>query len=323
MMEAQRYPDDYDGVVSGAHGGDWMSMMSTEAWGATRMLASGRLTDGQALTLNAAVLKSCDERDGLKDGQIDDPRVCTFDPKVLQCAPGQSVSDTCLSEAQVAAVKEIYAGPRYKSNGRPVSPGYALGSEANWTHGSPMGNPEGGSFYDFYRLILKHDPKFDIRNLDWDKDIDLGRVQYGKVFNATSPNLSRFKARGGKLIFYHGWADALITPYNSIDYYERLQKRMGSTKDFARLFMIPGMGHCAGGPMANVDWLTAIEDWVEHGKNPDGKTPQTTLIATGTIGDTPRSRPLCPYPSTEKYRGSGDINDARNFTCVQPGRATH
>lgn len=316
MMEAQRYPDDYDGIVAGAHGGDWMRMMSTEAWGATRILASGRLTDGQLLSLKAAVLKSCDGRDGLKDGQIDNPKACKFDPKILQCAPGKPVTDSCLSKAQVSAVTAIYSGPRYRSSGRSVSPGYALGSEGNWNHGSPMGNPEGGSFYDFYRLILKRDPKFDIRDLDWNKDIDQGRAEYGEIFDATDTDLSGFKARGGKLILYHGWADPLITPYLSIDYYMRLQQRMGSTADFARLFMIPGMGHCAGGPLANVDWLSAIDNWVANGTNPDGRTTQTTLIATGTIGDKRRSRPLCPYPSTAKYLGSGDINLASSFACT-------
>jgi feruloyl esterase len=319
LMEAQRFPDDYDGIVAGSHGGDWLGMMSSEAWGANAMRKAGKLTDAQALALNAAAVKSCDAIDGLVDGQIDDPRRCRFDPAVAQCRPGQTNTPTCLTTAQVAAVRAVYAGPHTKA-ARPLSPGYARGSEANWTAASPMAQAEGGSFADFFRLIFKQDPTFEISQLEWNADIDAARAQLSSTFDAVDPDLSKFEARKGKLIFYHGWSDALITPFMSVAYAERLQATMGKerTDRFARLFMVPGMGHCVGGPMSNVDWLSAIDNWVDQGVNPDGRTPATTLIGAGTLGGVARTRPLCAYPEVEKYKGSGDINSASNFRCAAP-----
>ncbi|MGH8780461.1 tannase/feruloyl esterase family alpha/beta hydrolase [Paraburkholderia sp.] len=324
MMEAQRYPTDYDGIVSGSHGGDWLGMMSSEAWAGVSVLKNNRaggMTTAQLTALNAAVVHSCDAKDGIVDGQIDDPRKCSFDPATLQCGATGADPATCLSAAQVQSAKDIYAGPKRTDTGASVSPGYALGSEGNWsTTWNATTQLQSGSYYDFFRLILKNDPNFDILTLDWNTDIDSGRANYGDIYDAVDPDLSQFKANNGKLIMYHGWADPLISPYLSVAAWGRMQDEMGQSQvaQFARLFMVPDMAHCGGGPIGTADWLTAIDNWAGKGIAPDATGSASTIVGTGTLNGVPRSRPLCPYPMVEKYKGSGDINQAANFTCGAP-----
>ncbi|MEQ5843758.1 tannase/feruloyl esterase family alpha/beta hydrolase [Paraburkholderia acidicola] len=324
MMEAQRYPDDYDGIVAGSHGGDWLGMMSSEAWAGVSVLKNNRaggMTAAQLAAFNRAVISACDAKDGLVDGQIDDPRQCSFDPAILQCgAPGSNPA-TCLTPAQVQSAKDIYAGPKRQDTGASVSPGYAVGSEGGWaTTWNSTTSLQSGSYYDFFRLILKGNPNFDILTLNWDTDIDAGRSQYGSIYDAINPDLSAFQANKSKLIMYHGWADPLISPYLSIASWGRIQDAMGTStvNQFARLYMVPGMGHCTGGPIGTVDWLTPLENWVEKGIAPDATSAASTIVGSGTTNGVARSRPLCPYPTVEKYKGNGDINSASNFTCVSP-----
>ena len=323
MMEVQRYPEDYDGIVAGAHGGDWVGMMSSEAYSAIAVVKNARaggLTTPQQVALNSAALAACDASDGVVDKLIQNPQNCQFDPAVIQCgAPGVDPA-TCLSAAQVQATRQIYTGPR-RLNGLSVSPGYSIGSEIFWNQTWNAATIlQSGSYYDFFRLILKKDPNFDFLTINFDADVDAGRAEYGPIYNAVNPDLSTFKARSGKLIMYHGWADPLIAPQLSVDSWQRIQDSMGaaSTKEFARLFMVPGMGHCAGGSASNADWLTALEKWVEQGVAPDATNTANTIVASGTIDGTARTRPLCPYPQVQKYKGSGDINVAANFTCAIP-----
>ncbi|MFK4446066.1 feruloyl esterase [Caballeronia udeis] len=324
MMEAQRYPDDYDGIVAGSHGGDWLGMMSSEAWAGVSVLknnGAGGMTTAQLTAFNAAVISACDAKDGITDGQIDDPRQCSFDPATLQCGAGGAVPATCLTPAQVQSAKDIYAGPKRQSTGASVSPGYALGSEGGWaTTWNSTTSLQSGSYYDFFRLILKNNPNFDILTLNWDTDIDAGRAQYGSIYDAVNPDLAAFQANNGKLIMYHGWADPLISPYLSLASYGRIQDAMGAStvNQFARLYMVPGMGHCGGGPIGAVDWLTPLENWVEKGIAPDATSTASTIIGSGTINGATRTRPLCSYPMVEKYNGTGDINSASNFTCGSP-----
>lgn len=248
MMEVQRYPDDYDGAVAGAHGGDWLGMMSSEAWAAVSVLKNNRaggLTVPQLTAFHAAVLSACDANDGLVDGQIGDPRQCKFDPATLQCGAAGADPATCMSPAQVQATRDIFAGPKRSGNGESVSPPYARGSEGGWsTTWNAATIQQSGSYNDFFKLILKQDPSFDIVNLNWDSDIDAGRAKYGTIYDANNADLSAFKANKGKLIMYHGWSDPLISPFLSLNYWTRLQDTMGagSLNDFARLFMVPDMG---------------------------------------------------------------------------------
>ncbi len=321
LMEVQRYPEDYDGVVAGAHGGDWLGMMSSEAFAAISVLKDNRaggLNAAQLGAFHSAVVSACDANDGLVDGQIGDPRKCTFDPAILQCGAPGAATATCMTPAQVQATKDILSGP-HRSTGESVSPGYAIGSEAGWSNTwNSTTNLRSGSYFDFFRLILKQDPAFDITSLNFDTDIDAGRAQWGTVYDANSTDLSAFRARNGKLIMYHGWADPLISPFISLNYWNRLQDTMGanSVGSFARLFMVPDMGHCSGGPIGTQDWLTPLENWVEKGIAPDGSSATNTVFGTGVADGKPRKRPICPYPQVARYKGSGDINAPENFSCV-------
>lgn len=324
MMEVNRYPDDYDGVVAGAHGGDWLGMMSSEAYAAIATLKNNRaggLTTAQLGALNRATIAACDAIDGVVDGQIEDPRQCRYDPAAMQCGAAGADPATCLSAAQVQATRDIYTGPR-RSTGESVSPGYAVGSEGFWTTTWNSATvAQSGSYNDFFRLIVKKNAAFDITNLNFDSDIDLGRQLYGTIYDAVNPDLSRFAAKG-KLIMYHGWADPLISSYLTVNAWTRIQDNMGAAnvKGFARMFMVPGMGHCAGGPIGTADWLTPLENWVEKGIAPDATTPANTILGTGTSSTgSARSRPICPYPQVARYSGSGDINLAANFSCADPG----
>lgn len=334
LMEANRYPEDYDGIITGAHGGDSTSLMASEAWAAVAALrdggqgalpvgrsATGALTAGpQFEALAAAAMKSCDALDGLVDGQIDDPRACRFDPAVAQCGQPGTSPNSCLSAKQVAMVKDTYSGPR-RSSGAQIAPGYPVGSEGGWfPYWSAATNVNSASWGDFFRLGVKGDPQFNVATIDWDKDIDDAFAKFSATKDVVNPDLTPFANRGGKLIAYHGWADPLISPYLSIRFWDQLQRRMGdAAPKFARLFMVPGMGHCRGGPISKFDALGALEKWVEEGTAPDGNNPSNTLIGSGLINGKPRSRPLCPYPKVARIKAPDlDPDVAANFACVAP-----
>jgi feruloyl esterase len=333
-MEAQRYPDDYDGIVAGAPANYWIGLMTGELWAG---LATTR-TPGQDLPreklplLGAAVLEACDAVDGLEDGLIDDPRACDFDPGMLQCDGADGAG--CLTAGQVAAARAIYAGPVRPSTGEQLFPGYPPGSEwfeapdgrGGWgRYWSGITRP-GGSTADFMRYSVFEDPDRDLAQFDFDDDWVLANTRplgagaddtLGSALNAVDPDLSAFKARGGKLISYHGWADALITGYYAVEYYESVMAEQGgldATTDFYRLFMAPGVAHCRGGPGPDrFDAVTALERWVEDGVAPD------RMVASKLVdGEVTRTRPLCPYPQVARYSGSGSIDDAESFACVAP-----
>ena len=332
LMEAQRYPDDYDGIVAGAPANYWIGLMTAELWAglATTRDPGQDLPRAKLPVLGAAVMAACDGLDGLEDGLIDDPRDCDFDPGVLQCE-GEDAAD-CLTAGQVAAARAIYAGPVRPSTGESLFPGYALGSEhfaapdglGGWArYWSGITEP-GGSTAQFMQYSVFEDPDYDLKRFDFDADWDrannrrLGNDEtLASALNAIDPDLSAFKARGGKLISYHGWADALITGHYAVQYYENVLNAMGGlpeTTDFYRLFMAPGVAHCRGGPGPDrFDAVTALERWVEQGAAPD------RLIASKVVdGEVRRTRPLCVYPQVARYDGSGSIDDAANFACVNP-----
>ena len=332
LMEASRFPDDYDGIVAGAPAWQWANLMVAELWNSFPNLQTpGAITAAKMTLLNNAVLQSCDALDGVTDGVIDDPRKCNFDPAVLQCTGADAAN--CLTPAQVGAANRIYGGAR-KSSGQQIFPAYTRGSELGWTSLYTGATP-GGSGWDFFPYSVFQDPNFNNATFNFDTDTDrafntlVSGQTIASVYNAT-PNLSAFRARGGKLIMYHGWADQQITPLSSLDYYQQVQAAQGEagTNGFLKLYMLPGIGHCSGGPgVANIggstgaasspdaehDVVRALDRWVVQGTAP--ATLIGTRLANGTAN---RTRPLCPYPQVAKYKGSGSLDDAASFACANP-----
>ena len=343
LMEAQRYPDDFVGIVAGSPANYWTHLLFGAVWGEQALLAdpASFVPPAKLMVLQNAAVAACDTLDGVKDGIIQDPRRCHFDPAVTQCK-GADAPD-CLTAPQVEAVKKIYAGPKNPKTGEQIFPGYSVGTEGLpttwrvWIIGAQPGASLQVFFGNtFFSDMVYGDPKWDFKTLNFDSDVKMTDDKVANVFNSNDPDLSKFKARGGKLIQYHGWGDAAIPPQNSINYFEKVQSVMGktnrerdlgATQDFYRLFLVPGMSHCAGGIGATSfgngfstvhdpahDVVSALEQWVEKGVAPD------QIIATGYVGGDPTkgvemTRPLCPYPKDAVYKGTGDTNNAANFTC--------
>ena len=313
LMEAQRFPADYDGIVAGAPANFWTHLMAGTIWPAVATLKDDatRLTGPKLAALNKAALDACDAGDGVTDGLIESPQRCRFDPGVLQCSGAET--DSCLTAPQVEAARKIYAAsvnPRTKAE---IFPGMPPGSELTWT--AVAGGPQPFPIpVEFYKHFVHSDPLWDWKTFDFDKDVAAADDKFAALINATDPDLSAFKTRGGKLIMYHGWNDQLIQAANSINYYHSVSKAMGAdaTDDFMRLFMAPGMLHCAGGPGPNTfDAVGALEQWVEHGVKP------AHLVAShSAAGTVDRTRPLCPYPQVAKYKGTGSTDEALNFVCA-------
>jgi feruloyl esterase len=285
----------------------------------------------------------CDAKDGLVDGLIDDPRRCTFDPVSLQCPHGDAPG--CFTAGQVETVQKIYAGPTTAA-GEPLAEGCPMGHEDSatgwqlWIVGSnpahvierPDGTltftgtspgtgdpPLGFAFLNDglrYLSFEVDDPNYDYRTFNL--DTDLPRLDFmAEIRDPDDPDLSRFKAYGGKLLMYHGWADPALSALTTIEYYEDVVEVIGGqrkTDQFLRLFLAPGMHHCSGGPGPNTfDTLTALESWVE-----DGIAPARIIASHSTGGGVDRTRPLCPYPHVARYVGTGSIDQAQNFLCTQP-----
>lgn len=318
LMEAQRFPDDYDGVVSGAPVNYFVNTHFTQLWvalAAKPVRDEPNLTSADLELVNRAVLAQCDRLDGVADGVIEDPTRCNFDPGRLQCQVG--ASGQCLGADQVSALRRIYSGPRDPVSGARLHAGLAPGGETGWSLVTDDGLAPIPLEY-FHRSVFA-DPAWDWRSFDFAADVDLARERTGAILDATDPNLSEFRDRGGKLILYHGWNDQGVFPEASVDYYENVNETLASlpnasgqrVDDFFRLFMVPGMMHCRGGPgTSQFDAQRAIEDWVERGIAPDrieASRPQPTAE--------PRTRPLCPWPLRARYRGTGDTNRSSSFVC--------
>jgi feruloyl esterase len=330
LIEAQRYPEDFDGIIANA---PWVNQtgFTIGAMWTERALSEAPLSAEQLALVANAVMNKCDAVDGLKDGLIDDPRACRFDPAtdVAACTAGSNGA-SCLTPAQASALKKVYGG--VVSGGQPFFPGFMYGSEAlnagpngatssGWTNllvpAKPGAKPAVfalGEATMRYLAFAPPQPEYDYRTFNYDRDAAL-LERWGALANANNPDLAAFNKRGGKLLMTYGWADAILQPMMGVDYYERAVKTNGSrTGDFFRLFMMPGMAHCAGGVGPDRhDPVTAIIDWVEKGKAPD------TIIASKVVnGQTVRTRPLCPYPQVARYKGTGSIDEAANFSCVAP-----
>lgn len=318
LMEAQRFPADYDGIVAGAPANYWTHLMAgtLSPSMATLMDDAAHLSPAKLSALNKGALAACDAGDGVTDGLINNPLACKFDPGALRCR-GESLdspaAESCLTAPQVDAARKIYASstnPRTKDK---IFPGFAPGSEITWT-ATAGGTQPFPIPVDFYKYFVFQNASWDWKTLDLDKDVATADEKFGSVMNAIDPDLGAFKKRAGKLILYHGWNDQLIQPYNSIDYYTSVTKKLGAgdTDDFVRLFMVPGMQHCTGGVGPNTfDAVTALEQWVEKGTKP------AEIVAShrSNSGEVDRTRPLCPYPQVATYTGTGSIDEAASFVC--------
>jgi feruloyl esterase len=331
LLEVQRYPADYDGIIAGAPANYFTHHLAGFVWNAQALDGAGYIPPAKLKLIETAAVASCDANDGVKDGVIDDPTKCHFDPASLVCKA--EANDSCLTDAQIEALKNIYAGPK-NSKGEQLFPGYEPGGETglggwgSWITGMQPGKSiQLGFANGFFGDMLAQDAAWDYRKMNFDRDMKIADDKGAQIFNATNPNLKAFKDRGGKLLLYHGWADAAIPPVNTINYYQSVVSKMGTKQaaEFVELFMVPGMQHCGGGPGPNDfgamspapadpdrSMMKAMEQWVEQGKAP------AKIIATKlkSDGQPERTRPLCPYPMAAKYSGSGSTDDASNFSCV-------
>jgi feruloyl esterase len=311
LKEAQKFPEDYDGIIAGAPANNWTHLMAGSVWvgQAVHKNEGSYIPPGKYSLIHEAVLKACDARDGVKDGVLENPTSCKFDPEVLKCQQGDSA--TCLTAGQVEATRQIYfpaVNPRTKQE---IYPGLMLGSELGW--GGLAGPQTFSVAADHFKYVVFKDTSWNPMTLNFDSDIALADKIDGGTINATDSNLKAFFARGGKLLQYHGWNDQLISPLNSINYYNSVIDVVGAdkTNDSYRLFMVPGMNHCQGGDGPNAfDKVKPLEDWVEK-----GKTPEEIVASHSTNGIVDRTRPLCSYPKVAVYKGTGSTDEASNFVC--------
>jgi feruloyl esterase len=337
-MEVQRYPEDFDGIIAGDPAtGTPMQLGRVLVY--QHMLASqdNYLTSATVALLDKATLAACDATDGLKDGLITDPRLCQFKPDTLKC--NGSEGHDCLTEGQLETVRRVYGGLKAPA-GEQLAPPFPVGHEGGstgwiqWISGPTpptrlpdgtlefTGNPPSGfrlSEQNFRFLALaEDDPNYNWRRVKFPNDLPRFRVMT-EILSPLDPDLRPYMGRGGKLIMYHGWSDPAISAYGTIDYNDKVVKAVGGNDradQFVRLFLAPGMHHCAGGPGPNsFDMLPVLEDWVERGIAP------ARVIATHSVaGRVERTRPLCPHPQVARYVGSGSIDDATNFRCEAPSR---
>jgi len=337
LMEAQRYPDDYDGILAGAPANNWTPLLSlgvavTQAVTAT---PASFIPPAKIPAISKAVLAACDKLDGVADGILNDPRQCRFDPTSIQCKEGEDTSQ-CLTAPQVTALKAIYAG-LHDAHGQSIFPGYLPGAEDGpegwslWITGPAPAKSLMAFFgLGYYSNMVYGKADWDYKTFELDSGLKAANEKTATALNATNPDLSAFQSRGGKLILYHGWNDPAIPAVNTVKYYDSVIAKMGSTtaNTFTRLYMIPGMQHCGGGPgpdefgegmnatasdpQHNV--RIALENWVER-----GTAPTSFIASKAASANSPEiTRPLCPYPQSAQYKSTGDPNSADNFVCANP-----
>jgi hypothetical protein len=332
LMEAQRFPEDYDGILAGAPANAWTRMLSSGISVAQGTLGPENYIPAAKLpAIQRASLAACDASDGVKDGFLSDPAKCHFNPNVLMCKGADSPD--CLTALQVQSLKRYYAGG-VNDQGKSLFPGYVMGDEEGWRDwvvGKGPGTGSGAQYVKgYFRYMVTGNPDWNILTADVDASFHEATTKTAAALDATNSDLSRFRARGSKLILYHGWNDPAISPWNSIAYYQTVQDVMGAKQadGFVRLYMVPGMEHCAGGPGPSAfgqlgiattggpkyGVFDALVDWREKGAAPQ------TVIATKYDSDkkVTMTRPLCPYPAVAKYKGTGDTNEAANFACSKP-----
>jgi feruloyl esterase len=305
MAEAQRYPADYDGIIAGAPANYTTKLQGSQVWTSamTHKNEAGYIPPAKYAAIHKAALDQCDALDGVKDGVIEDPTRCKFDPKVIECKGEDGPS--CLTAPQVELAHKIYSGPGF-------FPGLEPGSEMGW---SSLSGPKPMDLaVEVYKYLVFQDPKWDYLTFNPEADVARADKTISSAMNSVDPNLKPLFTRGGKLLQYHGWADPGIAPGSSVNYYKSVLEAMGGKakiNDGYRLFMVPGMGHCGGGDgTSTFDMVSALDQWVVQGKAPD------KIVASKVVnGAAVRTRPLCPYPQVATYKGSGSTDDAANFSC--------
>jgi hypothetical protein len=322
MIEAQRFPWDFDGIIAGAPDMDESDLAVRGLWAKRSFLdddGKPLLSDADIQLVHNAVLAECDMDDGVKDGIVSAPQQCKFDPSALQCKAAKQAD--CLSARQVQAVKDIYSRP-HDSKGHPISPrGIFPGAELQWK--GAFSDTWGDEFFKDTALLSTAGKEW--KYTDFDFDSDYKRSGIGELYADTDPDLRRFRDAGGKLLSYQGDTDMTEMPGAAFDYYETVEKTMGgpkATQDFYRLFAIPGMNHCGGGEgVSAFDYLGYLEAWVERGQAPDvmigTHLPAPSRAPLNLATSVTFTRPVYPYPLHARYKGTGDPNDAANFVPVE------
>ena len=316
-MEAQKYPDDYDGIVSGAPANNRTGVHMSILWNyiVSQQTPGGILPQAKLALLSQSVLKACDRLDGLEDGILSAPQKCTFDPKTLACSGGNAAN--CLTPAELSTVQRLYSGPGNPRTGESIYPGLPKGTEQWWGRLGPdaAGLPPYAPIF-----AWAFGGGWTWQQFNFDSGAALFTNRLGGMLNAMNPDLRTFRDRGHKLLVYHGWADWLVVPEESIRFREMVAKGpAGRNMDtYYRLFMVPGMTHCSGGVGPDhFDALTAVVDWVENGTAPRRLIASQSADSAKSSAAT-RTRPLCPYPQVAKYNGRGSTADAASFACAAP-----
>ncbi len=341
LMSAQRYPEDYDGILAGNPIINFTKLtMAGRLWAQLAMVrekdGAGYIPAAKIPAIAKGVIAACDKLDGVADGLIGDPRACRFDPATIQCKGKDG--HHCLTAPQVAALRKIYAGA-HDSQGRRIFSGYSPGGElgpGGWAFYLSGEGPYKGSHWSYAKGILPSllhgDPGWDMHRIDYDRDVDRALAlpildeTMSRQIDAYDPDLSAFEARGGRMIHYHGWSDPGVPPMSSVRYYESVVAHDGKTRripyeaalkrtqSYYRLFMAPGMQHCTGGPGPDLfDALTPLRLWVEQ-----KRTPEWIIARHATDGRIDNERPLCPFPQVARWKGKGSTTSAANFACVSP-----
>lgn len=314
LKAAQMYPADFDGIVAGSPAVQFTGRAAQAIWigQQTHKDADSALPAAKFAVVHEAVIAACDALDKVKDGVLENPRVCKFDPKSLLCAGADA--PTCLTAAQVETVNKIYSDVKNPRTGEVYFAGHEPGSENGWN--TMAGANPFGVAIDMFKYVVKQDANYDYKQLNFDADMTAA-LKIGSVIDAMDPNLKPFYDRGGKIIQYHGWNDPQISPRSSVTYYDLVTKANGGVAKVQqnhRLYMVPGMNHCGGGDgTATFDMFSALTQWVEK-----GTVPASIPAAKVANGATVRTRPLCSYPATAQYKGTGSTDDAANFSCVAP-----
>ena len=316
LMAAHRYPQDYDGISSMAPANPMVPLMVSSLWTGYVALKdpTSKIPPPKFGLVHKAAVAACDNDDGVKDGIISAPRRCNFNPEVLQCK-GDEAAD-CLTAPQITALRGIYAGPKNAHTGKPIYPGFEVGSEALFPAQTSGPEPFAVATTFFKGLVFK-DPKWDFRSFDYDKDVTRALEAASAVLDVPPTGLDKFFTGGRKLLLTHGWADGLIPARSTVEFYSAMTSHIGKKKadQGTRLFLAPGMSHCSGGdgPFV-IDVISTIDKWVESGQAPE------RIVASNPPNATARTRPLCAYPQEATYSGSGSTDEEKNFKCTAPPR---
>jgi hypothetical protein len=311
LMEAHRYPGDYDGISSMAPANPMVPLMMSSLWtgNATLKDAASHIPPPKFAVIHRAAVAACDADDGVKDGILSQPRSCHFDPAALQCK-GDDAPD-CLTAPQLAALRAIYQGPKNPRTGKEIYPGFTVGSEAMFPIQTNGPEPFGAATT-YMRDVVFQNPKWDFRNFDYDRDATRAMQAGSAQLDVPPTGLDEFFSGGRKLLMSHGWADGLIPSMSTVNFYRDLTAHLGAQKsNDTRLFMIPGMGHCGGGDGPFLfDAISTLDTWVDTGRAPE------RIVVSNPPNAPARTRPLCPWPQEAVYSGQGSSDDEKNFKCA-------